>query len=99
MNAEVVNGEKYEIATFLCVELFFFFFPMADTYTCYDGEVSNVDRSYGYDCKDTRIETSTIYICVKGKFVALCKSEFGLQDAQTYCQDYYGSGACEYSCI
>ena len=70
---------------------------MPDTYTCYDGEVLNVDRSYGYDCKDTQIQTSTIYICVNTKFVALCGSGFSTQDAQAYCQSFYGDSACEYA--
>ena len=72
-----------------------FHFPTATPYICSDGEVTIANRSSGYFCDGRDVETGIFSVCVNGSYVPVCSNGLSSQDAQNYCQYYFGSNTGE----
>ena len=77
-----------------CLKIYF----VEQSYPCFDGDVRVVDTSDGYFCDGQQSITGIVSVCLNGSYVPVCNSGFSLQDAQTYCQNFYydSSNASEY---
>ena len=76
----------------------FLSFLMPDTpFTCYEGDVISVDGTYASLCNGSNIGIGRIAVCVNGSYIAVCRSGFSSQEAQAYCQNYYGASSSEQS--